>query len=303
MNSTCWFTLTGFVKYLGRTGICKIDNTEKGWYIQYIDREEEERKEKYAKKQKMDKDDQERIMEMVLKQAEKAKEHMKESETLKKEPEFTELLKTDEEKKIEFQIPKMAPVEKAVVGGVSQTNVFEKLSVPSFKLKSSKCRQNFLSSCFTKNNSKFLADKPSSSKKLALDELKESEEKLKEQRNRKDYWLHEGIVVKIITKKLGDTYYKQKGVVKRVQDNYTAHVLVFETDDTLKLDQAHLETVIPALGKHVLVVNGAYRGLRAILEKLHEEKFCVRIRIDEGTLKGRVLDNVQYEDICKIHED
>ena len=40
------------------------------------------------------------------------------------------------------------------------------------------------------------------------------EKKKKEQMNRKDYWLHEGIVVKIVTKKLGEKYYKKKAVVK-----------------------------------------------------------------------------------------
>ena len=37
---------------------------------------------------------------------------------------------------------------------------------------------------------------------------------MKEKKNRKDYWLHEGIVVKAITKKLGEKYYKKKGVIK-----------------------------------------------------------------------------------------
>lgn len=40
------------------------------------------------------------------------------------------------------------------------------------------------------------------------------EKKKKEKLNRKDYWLHEGIVVKIVTKKLGEKYYKKKAVVK-----------------------------------------------------------------------------------------
>lgn len=74
MNATCWYTLTGFVNYLGRKGICKVDQTEKGWFIQYIDQEEEKRKERNAKKQKMDKDDEERIQEFIQKQAEKARE-------------------------------------------------------------------------------------------------------------------------------------------------------------------------------------------------------------------------------------
>lgn len=36
MNSTRWETLTQFVRYLGQSGKCIIDNTEKGWYIQYV---------------------------------------------------------------------------------------------------------------------------------------------------------------------------------------------------------------------------------------------------------------------------
>lgn len=35
MNSTKWATLTEFVKYLGRTGKCKVEET-KGWFITYI---------------------------------------------------------------------------------------------------------------------------------------------------------------------------------------------------------------------------------------------------------------------------
>ena len=41
MNSTIWPTLTDFVKYLGRTGKCVIDETEKGWHIQWINRDPE----------------------------------------------------------------------------------------------------------------------------------------------------------------------------------------------------------------------------------------------------------------------
>lgn len=34
-------------------------------------------------------------------------------------------------------------------------------------------------------------------KKSALDEIREQQEWFKEKKNRKDYWLHEGIVVKV----------------------------------------------------------------------------------------------------------
>jgi DNA/RNA-binding protein KIN17 len=41
MNSTCWQTLGAFVKHLGKSGLCTIDRTEKGWYLKYIDRDPE----------------------------------------------------------------------------------------------------------------------------------------------------------------------------------------------------------------------------------------------------------------------
>jgi DNA/RNA-binding protein KIN17 len=37
MNSTAWSSLAGLCKFLGKTGKCLVDETEKGWYLQYID--------------------------------------------------------------------------------------------------------------------------------------------------------------------------------------------------------------------------------------------------------------------------
>jgi len=39
MNSTDWGTLTEFCKYLGKNGVCEVDETPKGWFIKYIDRD------------------------------------------------------------------------------------------------------------------------------------------------------------------------------------------------------------------------------------------------------------------------
>jgi DNA/RNA-binding protein KIN17 len=68
-------------------------------------------------------------------------------------------------------------------------------------------------------------------------------------------------------------------VVTDVLDHYTGVVKLLETGATLKLDQAHLETVLPAVGKEVLVVNGAYRGEAAVLDEVSEKDFCARITI------------------------
>lgn len=69
----------------------------------------------------------------------------------------------------------------------------------------------------------------------------------------------------------------------------------------MKIDQNHLETVIPAVGRRMLIVNGAYRGLKAVLEAIEESNFAVRLRIVEGLTKGRII-SVPYEDACKLSE-
>ena len=46
---------------------------------------------------------------------------------------------------------------------------------------------------------------------------------------------------------------------------------------------------LPPTGKPVLVVNGAYRGLRAVLESLDTEHFCASIKIDQVRLMCHVL--------------
>lgn len=73
-------------------------------------------------------------------------------------------------------------------------------------------------------------------------QIKENQEK----KERTDYWLQPGIVVKIVNKKLGGgKYFKKKGVVLSVIDRYVGEVSVLDMSAVLKLDQEDLETVIP----------------------------------------------------------
>ncbi|RKO97383.1 hypothetical protein CXG81DRAFT_15456, partial [Caulochytrium protostelioides] len=38
MNATRWVTLADFAAWLGREAICHVDQTERGWWVRYIDR-------------------------------------------------------------------------------------------------------------------------------------------------------------------------------------------------------------------------------------------------------------------------
>jgi DNA/RNA-binding protein KIN17 len=70
MNSTKWMTLTNFVQYLGREGIAIVDQTEKGWFLTYIDRDPEtiRRQLEIEKKHKLEIDDRERQLIYIEKQ-------------------------------------------------------------------------------------------------------------------------------------------------------------------------------------------------------------------------------------------
>lgn len=287
MNSTQWETLTDFVKWLGREGKCVVDETEKGWYVQYIDRDPETigMQEALVRKEKMDRDDQEKMMAFIEKQIEKGKECAKSDS-----PVFTEFVRPVEEDKI---VVNLNLEGKRIEGN--------RTLVSSNPLKND-YNKGVSSSAGNKNkDSKEHKNKVERRKASALDDIIKYEESKKKRTNRNDFWLVQGIIVKVVEKSLGDKYYKKKGVVTQVLNKYVAIVSMFDSRHKLKLDQLHLKTVIPALGRPVRVVNGAYRGYSATLKELDERKFCATIEISSGRLKGRIIDKVEYEDICKVH--
>jgi DNA/RNA-binding protein KIN17 len=51
-------------------------------------------------------------------------------------------------------------------------------------------------------------------------------------------------------------------------------IKMLDSSAVLKLDQEHLETVIPAIHGEILVVNGKYRGQVGVLVGLEEEIFA-----------------------------
>ncbi|KAF1450099.1 KIN17 protein, partial [Pygoscelis papua] len=283
MNATQWETLTDFTKWLGREGLCKVDETPKGWYIQYIDRDPEtiRRQQEQERKKKQDLDDEEKTAKFIEQQVRRGLE----GKELEK-PVYTELNRESEEEKVTFNLNKGASTSIAASSKTSSV-----LGPNALKMVDGAVKRK--ESAHSSGQSK------EKKKKSALDEIMELEEE-KKRTSRRDYWLQPEIIVKIVTKKLGEKYHKKKAVVKEVIDKYTAVVKMIDSGDKLKLDQTHLETVIPAPGKKVMVLNGGYRGNEGILESINEKRFSATIIIDSGPLKGRRVEDIQYEDISKL---
>lgn len=287
MNSTQWATLTEFVKHLGRTGKCKVDETPKGWFITYIDRDSEALfKEKMKNKRiKLDMVEEEKHEREIQKQIENAEQLKKPSEAVENEKkDIIKEVNLENGVKIGFSLGG-GSVAKGEKGESSSTArlVFEDEENEKMKAKSK------------------IERKENSGRKNALEELMREEEKAKERSNRKDYWLCEGIIVKVMSKALAQKgYYKQKGVVRKVIDKYVGEIEMLESKHVLRVDQEELETVIPQIGGMVRIVNGAYRGSSARLLGVDTEKFCAKVQIEKGVYDGRVLKAIEYEDICKV---
>merc|ERR1711872_694083 len=136
-------------------------------------------------------------------------------------------------------------------------------------------------------------------KKQKIMEEEKKQKKLVEESDPKfRSWLRKNIVVKVVTKSLGDKYYKKKGYVKEVIDDFAALVVLNETGAKVKLDQDHLETVVPQVGREVVILWGQYKGETAILRNIDSEKFSASLKIESGNHKGEKL-KLPYEQFCK----
>ncbi|KKY33001.1 putative zinc finger protein rts2 [Diaporthe ampelina] len=74
MNATRWPSLTEYAKHLGREGICRVEETDKGLQIAWIDNSPEalKRAEAIRRKEMQDKGDEERELRMIREQQKRA---------------------------------------------------------------------------------------------------------------------------------------------------------------------------------------------------------------------------------------
>ncbi|KAJ3007155.1 UNVERIFIED_CONTAM: hypothetical protein HDU68_003670 [Siphonaria sp. JEL0065] len=112
MNSTCWNSLNGFVRTIASEGIIELEETEKGPFITWIDKRPETmaRQEAIARKERMEKSEEERNAKLLEEQIGKAKESSAVAES-----EYTELQKKEGEEPLKLNLQFKAVVSGGVV--------------------------------------------------------------------------------------------------------------------------------------------------------------------------------------------
>eukprot|EP00668_Euglena_longa_P011993 GGOE01014416.1.p1 GENE.GGOE01014416.1~~GGOE01014416.1.p1 ORF type:complete len:469 (-),score=162.75 GGOE01014416.1:162-1403(-) len=335
MNATKWLTLGNFVKYLGKAGICVVEQTPKGWFITYIDRDpaKAQREAERQRHEANDLDASERLQLQMEKQLEYIRAHLEIEQyqaTELQRAEGDEPLKmnwksssapkhtfgptdleaedeSEEESKAEAsplgKSEVKVEVKAELVGEEVGPKVRPKLSFAQM-VQNAKDGHRFDPPPATEAKEEPDPKKRKVETLSSLNRIMHEDMKRKEAKGRRDYWLHPNIVVKVLNKKVGQgKYYKQKGVVLEVVDHYVAKVKMLDTDGSLKVDQEELETVVPQLGGKVLLVNGAYRGEVGTLQAVNTEKFAADVLITQGTKRGLLVQGVEYEDFSKLHTE
>ncbi|KAJ4856303.1 domain of kin17 curved DNA-binding protein domain-containing protein [Trichoderma breve] len=118
MNATKWPSLTEFAKYLGKEGICRVEETEKGLHISWIDNSPDalRRQEALRRKEAQDQGDEEIEQRMIREQIKRAQQSAgKRDGEGEEESEDRELKRQDGEKiKLSFGAkPKPEPESKS----------------------------------------------------------------------------------------------------------------------------------------------------------------------------------------------
>jgi DNA/RNA-binding protein KIN17 len=232
----------------------------------------------------MDKDDDERLMDFIGKQIERAKQDTKEEEN---ETSNIPLIRPEDDAPLVLDI-KLKPK----LNFLSVTNVKQE------KIKNENINQE------KSMLSNSIDEKDRKRKKIIDDKIKSAKKLKSDIDSPIEGWLKEGLMVKVITKNLGNKYYKAKGVVQSVEkDGFVGKVKLKSPEEVsghiIRLDQEYLETVIPAIGKEILILRGKYKGRRAIVKKLHIEHYSIDVEFEEDK---KIVEKLSYEQVCKYVE-
>lgn len=131
MNATKWSSLTEFAKYLGREGICRVEENEKGIHIAWIDKSPEalRRQEALRRKEAQDRDNEEVEQMLIQEQINRArKAEQAKGDKAKEEEKDRELKRQDGDKiTLSFGPKASTPANK----NASASNEVEKREQPA----------------------------------------------------------------------------------------------------------------------------------------------------------------------------
>lgn len=339
MNSTIWPTLTDFVKYLGRTGKCKVEETERGWFIEYINRDPDFlRRQEIAEKRRAAEVDDEMRHDAELDAMVATAQALHGGKEDEDSGRYTELKRDGDVAKVKIALGPVTRLPAAAAGVAAPTPEHEEDPSGDGEAEEDELRhtaglgpgpgdegyEDYVKAqaqravagikrprpqtiaAFAEEDDESPAPPPEPKRPpppIQSTSRASGQETKQVPAPAEVPWLLPGMVVRILNKKLaGGKYYKQKAVVIEVVDEFVGVLKLLDGGDRLKMDQQELETVVPKTGGDVLILKGRHRGTVARLTELFIDRFCASLELTSGKFAGEKLTNVDYEDFSKVAE-
>jgi DNA/RNA-binding protein KIN17 len=322
MNSTMWASLTDFCKYLGKTGKCVVEETERGWWVTYIERDvgklarEKTLQRRLAAEQEAEREAQKRMERQRREQAELSSAKMEEATKLERSADGDgQPLKLALQTSSSSKPKRKAPKRMLGFGDDDDDDEEDTKTAVGNETLSRLPDPNALVRANMRDTKRVVVEAKKREPELSMEKGK----KKKKQRNNdgdsckksnvkasEDTWLYKGIVVRIVNRDLADgKYFRRKAVVERLVASYTAELTVLEaqdgtadaiTGDVLEMDQEDLETVVPKKeGVKVRILKGAHRGRKAKVRELDKASYTARLKVDD-----LYLDKVDFADFAEM---
>mmetsp|Transcript_17970 Transcript_17970/g.24647 ORF Transcript_17970/g.24647 Transcript_17970/m.24647 type:complete len:405 (+) Transcript_17970:43-1257(+) len=295
MNATRWTSLTGFCMHLGREGKAVVDETEKGWFIEYIDRDPKmlARQLQAEQRKKYELDEEERHKQEIAAQILAAEQRLGESSDA---PVDNSLVRPVDQEKVALSLhmegghsllKKRALKSVFAVDDEDEEEQPKKISsgVPRFIPPSSHTAASFSSTAAATS----IKAKPEAQPQPNNHHTSSSSS------GNSGGWLQKDIWVKVVSESVhGGRLFRQKGVVRRLLGEQEAEVEV--GSECFPVRQSDLETVIPKVGNTVLILGGRHRGLKGELLRVNVEDFNCDVRLQNG----KEVAGLEYEDVSKL---
>jgi DNA/RNA-binding protein KIN17 len=316
MNATIWATLTDFVKYLGKTGKCHVRETDRGWYVSYIEQDASKLAQQIAYQERHEAEREAEMLESerLKRQRIEAARALGQITGAAREPQPTGL-DPDRGSAVKVTIKSKSsshggPLGSGVVAA-STSVVFsddEEDDDGEGHSKDIEVRHEPSPSVPLPAAVTSLAVKKDRPKPHPAEPAKKKENEIlkgiasQSEIPRSSSWLLPDILVRIVDKK--SPYDGRKAIVNRVHIDDDAVVTVLDSGrdrndggEVVRVRGSTLETVIPKEGKRVrILLEGPYRGQTAIAVKLAHRKNRATLRLDET---DEVLERVHFDDFSK----
>ena len=287
MNATHWHTLTDFVAHVGRTGVCRVDETEAGLHITLVagDAAKEAAAAARERRDKAERDDAARAAAAVAAQAARAAEAAAAAGNATAAPAPShDLVRGEGDAPVRLAVscgvPARAVAPAAAAFGEDED---DDAGAPATAAK---------------------RGRPTKAEELMARETAAKRARQQEEAEKEGAaaaaapapWIRPRLTVKLVASSLrASGLYKAKAVVTSV-DGHTATVETVDGGAVLCVDEAHVETVVPGVGGSVMVVGGRRAGAVGTLASIDEARFQARVvALDDGGGDGWF----EYDDVCK----